>query len=134
MSIILAIDYGQKNIGLAITDEYAKMALPYDTIQNNGADLVIKKLQEIIKEESVGEILVGVPTSLHGEHTDSIELKGFLKNLKNKIGLPVILIDERMSSKMADHFKTDKNFKKSGARDKVAASIILQSYLEKINS
>lgn len=130
--IILAIDYGMARVGLAISDEYAKMALPYDTIENNGLDFLISKIKEIVKIENVNKIIIGSPKSLQGEDNDSIGLKRFVLQLKKNIELPVELVDERFSSKMADHYKIDKSFKKSGQRDQIAATIILESYLESL--
>jgi len=131
--IILSIDYGQKRVGLAISEETGKLALPYETIENKSLSFVVEEIKKIVQEEDVNKIVVGLPKGLAGGESNKTELDKFVNKLKKEIDIPIDFMDERMTSKAADKFKTDKNFKKSGQRDKVAAAIILQDYLDKMN-
>lgn len=151
MNRILAIDYGEKRIGLAITDENARLALPYEVIENKGLEFVVDEVKEIIEKEDVGKIVVGLPKSLRGGEVNNKKLDEFVDNLRvmsiKKVsdtqkgdghgrldGLEIILFDERMSSKAADKFKLKGDAKETGWRDKVSAAIILQDYLDNLNS
>jgi putative Holliday junction resolvase len=132
MPIILAIDYGEKRIGMAISDEYAQLALPYETIVNENLKTSIEKINQIVQEENVSQIVVGLPKGLNGQESNKQELGKFVNKLKEVVKIPVELFDERMSSKAADRFKLDSDKRETGWRDKVAATIILQDYLKKI--
>ena len=59
--MLLGLDYGEKNIGLAVADENSKMALPYKVLINNGEDFILKELKKIIIEEKISKIIVGLP-------------------------------------------------------------------------
>lgn len=137
---ILAIDYGEKRIGLAISDEYGKFALLYEVIENKNLKFVVDEIGKIIEKEGVGKIVVGLPKSLNGGEVRNKSLDKFIKKVSDTqvgvghlIGPEIILFDERMSSKAADKFKIKGDEKKSGWRDKVAAAIILQDYLDSLN-
>lgn len=163
----LAIDYGEKRIGLAISDEYGKFALPYEAIENKNLKCVADEIEKIIAKEGISKIVVGLPKSLKGGEVRNKSLDKFIKNLScikvsvgqeqnhtcphyqnqsevsaipidngdldRLVGLEIILFDERMSSKAADKFKMHGDKRKSGWRDKVAAAIILQDYLDTLN-
>jgi putative Holliday junction resolvase len=129
---VLAIDYGEKRIGLAISDEYAKLALPYEMVENKGLGFIVEEIGRIVEDEGVGTIVVGLPKSLRGGEIKDQELDKFVANLRQKIGLEIILFDERMSSAAADKFKLKGDLKETGWRDKVSAAIILQDYLDSI--
>ncbi|MFH1564399.1 MAG: Holliday junction resolvase RuvX [bacterium] len=148
---ILAIDYGEKRIGLAVTDENARLALPYEVIENKNLKFVVDEIKKIVENEGADKIVVGLPKSLGGGEVDNKKLDEFVASLRvmnvkkvsdtqrddghgNSVGLEIILFDERMSSKAADKFKMKGDTKESGWRDKVSAAIILQDYLDSLNS
>ena len=134
---IISIDHGDKNIGIALADEKQKVAVPFLVIKNNDAKSSIKKIKEIVKEEGVGKIVVGMPLSISGQGLRPVDEKNeqmkkvfeFIKELKKKIKLPLVLEDERMSSKMADKLNKGKGRKKEN--DDIAAMLILQAYLDR---
>lgn len=130
----LAIDYGEKRIGLAISDENARFALPYEMIENKNLKFVVDEIKKIIGREEINKIVAGLPRSLKSEKVDNKNLDKFVASLSEKTGLEVILFDERMSSKAADKFKMKGDKRESGWRDKVAAAIILQDYLDSENN
>lgn len=138
---ILAIDYGDKKVGLAKTDENNRMALPLSILENNGLPGLIAELKDICLRENISLIVVGVPLSMSAAGKNQffrdVDLKNkqmkkvlsFINILKININLPVQMEDERLSTKMANSFK--RSIKEKGKDDAVAAMLILQSYLDK---
>ena len=133
MGRILAIDYGLKRCGIAVTDMMQIVASPYDTIPS---EKLLKFLKEYVQKESVEAIVVGRPVRINLEDshitadTDQlvIKLKGIFPELK------IETVDERFTSKMATQTiansgLTKKKRKEKGLIDKVSASLILQTYL-----
>lgn len=124
---ILAIDAGSRYAGLALADDRIKIALPYKVLEIKNQDVLFEELKEIVKQEKIEKIVVGQPIGLSGRQTKQTEIiNQFIKEVKEQIKLPVIVIDERLTSKMADKLLSDN--KENHA---VAASIILQNYLDK---
>jgi putative Holliday junction resolvase len=135
MGRILGIDYGRKRIGLALTDPLQIFASPLKTIKNSEFD---KFLDEFVKTEQIDEFVVGYPVTLNNIPSDSVKyVNPFLKRLGKKFpGIPVHLIDERFTSKIALRTLIDGGVKKTDRQDKslidkISAAIILQSFLDK---
>lgn len=133
MSRILGIDYGEKNIGLAISDPNNHFALPLETI-NNGQNL-IETLKEIISSKNINCIVVGLPLNLKGEPTKKTEeVERFIKMLENKLNIGIKKVDERLTTREAYNYlmelKELSHSKKKKKTDTLAASLILQKYLD----
>jgi putative Holliday junction resolvase len=135
MPRILAIDYGTKRVGLAVTDPLKIIASALDTVHSKD---VINFLKDYLESEEVEAFVVGMPVNLDGEDTNNTShVKGFVKNLQKTFpDIPVHLHDERFTSKIAlqamilsGYSKKDRREK--GNIDKISAVIILQSYMEK---
>lgn len=134
MSKILAIDYGLKRCGIAITDDIKMLATPLTTIlEKELIDFVNKQ----VAENKVDEIVVGLPSNLKGQSTDAtIHVNKFFAILKTKHpNLILALHDERFTSLLAQksiHTMQIAKHKreKKGLLDKVSAAVLLQSYLE----
>ncbi|NMB48328.1 Holliday junction resolvase RuvX [Candidatus Kuenenbacteria bacterium] len=121
---ILGIDYGTKNVGLAISDREQNQAFVYDTLKMTAK--FWEQLVEICEKEKIDKIVVGLPLSLKGEYTKKTEeVVYFVEELENQTKLLVETQDERLSSVEAD--KTGSGH----GRDEEAARIILQSYLDR---
>ena len=134
MSRILAIDYGRKRVGLAVTDVLQIIATSLDTVHSKD---VIKYINEYVKSEPVELFVIGFPKDLQNKDTDATKfVEVFIKQLNKAFpNIPVEKIDERFTSKIAFRAMIDGGLKKSDRRDKsmidkVSAVIILQSYLE----
>ncbi len=134
MKRILAIDYGMRRVGLAVTDLMQMIAQPLDTIDNKH---IIDYLKAYIQKEPVEKIVLGEPKQLSGMDTDSSEdVRTFRQKLNELFPeIPVIMVDERLTSRMAKQTLIDAGYKKSDRRNKklvdtVAAALILQTYLE----
>lgn len=120
----LGVDWGEKRIGLALAEPETKMALPFKTVNS------LKDLLSVIIEEEIALIIIGVPIKMAGEAANNPLFLNFLQELKAKTSVPVIEIDERLSSKAADALIGDRRDK--AGRDEIAASIFLQTYLDRI--
>jgi len=133
---ILAIDFGTKRIGLAITDPLKMFAIPFDTLPNNIS--TITAIIKIINEKNVKQIILGYPVKESGEETSiSPLLNKFKKELENKTGIQIQLVDERYSSDIAskrilESVKSRKKRRDKSLIDKNAAAVILEDYLNSI--
>lgn len=134
MGRILAIDVGQKRIGLAVSDPLRIIAGGLETQQPH---TVFEFLQKYINKEKVDEIVVGYPKQMNNQDSESMRfVKPFVEKLKKLFpDIPVILIDERFTSKMASMAMVQGGVPKMARRDKakideISAVIILQDYLE----
>ncbi len=137
MGRILAIDYGLKRTGLAVTDPLKMIASPLETV--NTSEL-IEWIRSYIQKEKLDLIVVGMPTKLDQSPTHSTKaVSNFIVELEKSF--PSIRIDkedERFTSKMALQSMIQGGMKKKDRRekanvDKISAAIILQSYLQKLN-
>ncbi len=124
--MLLGLDYGEKNIGLAVADENSKMALPYKVLINKGEDFVLQELKKIIIEEKISKIIIGLPLSLSGkDNKKTAETREFSVFLAKNLDVPVEMRDERLSSRLADTLAQGAK----GSRDIGAAMVILEDYL-----
>ena len=131
----LAIDYGSVRIGLALSDPMKIIASGYRTIPNDAATM--DTLLSVIAEQDVERIIVGNPLTLKGEMRGKAEeVAAFVSRLKERTSLPVVMVDERFTSVMAQRSIRTMGVKKSerknnkGKVDEIAAAILLQGYLD----
>lgn len=134
MGRILAIDYGLRRVGLAVTDPMQMLAIPLDTIDT---PKIIQYLKDYILRENVETIILGFPKNMDGNDTDATPLveKFNLELSTNFPNIPIKLVDERLTSRMAKQTLIDAGYKKKDRKNKklvdtVAAALILQTYLE----
>jgi len=136
LSKIMSIDYGLKKIGVALTDMMQITANPFAVIESVCVKDNAKKLSQMAKENSVSEIVVGLPINMSGSQGAMAKtVRIFIEELKKVSNLPVVEIDETLSTVEALEIintkaKRIKNRKKD-FKDKIAAALILQRYLEK---
>jgi putative Holliday junction resolvase len=135
MGRILGIDFGTKRIGLAVTDPLQIFASPLKTVKNNEFDDFIK---EYLKTESIEEFVIGYPVKLNNKASESVKyINPFIRKLEKSFpGKPVHLVDERFTSDMALKTRIEGGVKKKERMDKamvdkISASIILQSFLDR---
>jgi len=137
MGRILAIDYGQKRVGLAVTDPLKICANALDTIHvAHVFDFII----QYVTNEDVELILVGEPRKMDNTQSDSARfIEPFVRRLQKQFpNIPIVRVDERFTSKMAFQTMIDSGIKKKERQnkalvDKISATIILQSYLQQID-
>lgn len=139
---ILAIDYGEKYLGLALSDLTGKIAQPAGRIVRSNLTSDLRNFLQLIKENEVKEIVVGLPKSLDGSLgekaketiTFAEELKKFL--FEQGLSLPIVFSDERLTTKEAEKVLLSADLsrkKRKNVRDQLAACLILQNYLERKN-
>lgn len=123
----LAIDYGEKYIGLAISDENGDIALPYKTLENKNQDFVFNSIQEVCKKEKIQKIVVGLSLSKQMKLTAQAKItKEFAKELEKFLKLPIEFENELFSTKIIE-----KNFGRTKRINEAAATIILQSWIDR---
>jgi putative Holliday junction resolvase len=127
----MAVDYGKKRVGIALTDPSGIISQPFLTIQVKSQKSLLKKIITIINENSVGLVIIGNPLSHKGKATEmSSEIERFVKRLKEKTDIEIKLWDERFTSQYAANMLKTMNIKrKSGDVDQIAASIMLDEFL-----
>ena len=136
MSKIIAIDYGTKRVGLAVSDDNQIIAFGLTTVHSSE---VISYLKKYLSENSVKTIVIGDPKNLDNTPSQSAEgINNFVKHLKKVFpNIELERLDERFTSKIAFRTMIDAGLKKKQRRDKglidkVSATIILQDYLEQL--
>ncbi len=133
MAKLLALDYGSKRTGVAVTDELQIIASGLTTVETPELFIFLAKY---LSDNDVELIVLGEPKRLDGSDTHSSEAVAQLKiKLENEFNKPVVLIDERFTSKMAMQAMIDGGLKKKARQnkalvDQISATIILQSYME----
>lgn len=119
----LGVDWGEKRIGLAIADAETRLALPFITVPD------LRSLLAIIKAENIALVVIGSPRKMAGGAAANPLFLSFLRDLESQAGVPVVSVDERLSSKAADALIGEKRDK--AGRDEIAAALFLQDYLDK---
>ena len=146
-SSILAIDYGRERIGLAIAEASTRMARPLATLERINRNEDMRRLRELVREHAVKQVVVGLPLKLDGTRGEMAEeAQRFANRVRKQIGVPVEMVDERLTSWEAERLLEEtqgrflhaekalgKRRKKAPARptvDSVAAAVILKEYFE----
>ncbi|MCC6140609.1 MAG: Holliday junction resolvase RuvX [Nitrospira sp.] len=133
-SRILALDHGTKRIGVALSDELGWTAQPLETYERQTLDLDIAHILDLVTRYEVGKVLLGLPLRLNGEEGLAVQaVHQFLERLAEALPVPVVTWDERLTTKDAEALliAADVGWKKrKGMVDRIAAAILLQSYLE----
>ncbi|MGE4556685.1 MAG: Holliday junction resolvase RuvX [Desulfovibrionaceae bacterium] len=130
----LGVDYGMKRVGLALSDSEGRLALPYRVIERTTREALFGVLAEIVKKEGVEAVVVGLPLSLDGEETlSSRQCRNFAASLARRTGLPVSLMDERLTSAEAERSLMQagcNSRKRRKSLDAHAAALILRTHLD----
>ena len=134
MKRVLGIDYGEVRVGLSLSDLTQTIAKPFKTIMYKNTDDLLDQLKEIIIENEVEKLVVGVPYNMKGEDSkQTLKVKEFISFLESNLSYNIELIDERLSSIEAEKTMHKMNVKTGHNKsdiDKIAASVILQEYLD----
>jgi len=148
---ILALDYGRARIGLALADSEARIAAPHDTLERVNRNEDMRRLRELVHEHNVTQIVVGLPLRLDGSRGDMAEeTTRFANRLRKQIGIPVAMMDERLTSWEAERILEEEQGRRithetthDGKRkrlsnaqgkytvDAIAATVILREYLSR---
>jgi len=132
---VLGIDYGTKRVGCAISDPLGIIAQPLPTIQMGTEEELTRAIADIVADKQVEEVVVGLPWSMDGSLGKSGEkVLEFIVKLRDSLDVPVIEEDERLTTMMADKALAalgESSRVRKKKLDRVAAQLILQSYLDK---
>lgn len=135
MERILGLDVGDKTIGVAVSDLLQCTAQGVTTIKRESKEKDYKALELLIKEYDIKKIVVGLPKNMNGTiGPQSEKVIKFAEKIKNKFKIDLIYIDERLTTVTAERILIEGNVRREnrkGVIDKLAATIILQSYLDK---
>ncbi len=138
MARVLGIDYGERRVGLALSDPTATLAQPLPPLlRRKGKRPPVQALLDLAREHAVDRIVVGLPLSLEGTDTAwTTEVRAFAAKLAERAGLPVALLDERLTSVMAERAVRALGLKRSQREEKTridtaAAVLILQLFLDR---
>lgn len=135
MSLVsLGLDFGEKRIGVAVTDEAGMMALPLDVIPFQGRRQVLDVLKKLIQDYRAGEIVVGLPKTMKNEIGPAAQkilehVEWFRKHLET----PIVLWDERLTTQEIERLLIEADMsraRRKEVRDQLAAQRILQTYLD----
>ena len=135
MGRFLAIDFGEKRVGLALSDPTKIIAKPFKSITYTDHDDLLNQISLIIEEKNVEKIILGFPKNLKGENTaQTNKVMSFFNLIKDKNVIPIVMEDERFSSVSAKKSLILQNIKtghNKGLIDETAAAIFLQLYLDR---
>ncbi len=135
---ILALDPGTKRIGVALSDELGWTAQPLETFERKTLGIDIAHINELVHRHEVREIVIGMPVQLNGRMGPAAQsVQQFLEAVQAGVGVPVVTWDERLTTKAAEQMLIEADVsrkKRKGVVDRVAAALLLKSYLEHLSS
>ncbi len=138
MGRILAVDYGEKRIGLAISDELGLTASPLATIHRCSDLEAVEQIAKLTQKWGVSQIVVGLPLRTDGRQGEmELRVRSFAQKLHQRTNLPVVLVDERFTTRIAEQVLLEADLsrrKRKQVRDRLAAVILLQSYLDALHT
>jgi putative holliday junction resolvase len=131
---ILALDHGSKRIGIAVSDELKLIAQPLEYVHAEPSADLLARLKELIRDKEVELILIGMPRNMDGSYGPAAQkVQEFVAVLKTALTVPIRLWDERLTSAQANRVLIQGNVRRDKRKekvDKMAAAILLQSYLD----
>lgn len=135
MSRILGIDYGEKRLGIAISDETRTIASGLEVYERRSLEEDLQHLREVIEREKVERVVLGLPLNMDGsEGPKAREVRAFKEELESRLHIPVELVDERLTTQEAERVLLEADLsrrRRREVRDQLAAVLILQSYLNR---
>lgn len=130
---LLGIDYGLKRVGLAVADNSSSLAFPRPVLERTSNDALVAEIGRMATAEGIQAIVLGLPLALDGQDTDMArQVRNLAKRITAKTGLPVHLVDERLTSSEAQARLREAGVasrKMKGRLDSGAAVLILEAYL-----
>jgi len=134
----MALDPGTKRIGVALSDEMRWTAQPLETFERRSLEADLAHIKALVERHHVGLVVVGLPIRLSGEMgPEAASAQALVTALEQRLSVPVVAWDERLTTKAAEDLLIEANVsrkKRKRAVDRVAAALILKSYLESLSS
>lgn len=138
LGVIVGVDYGDRRIGIAVTDEFGSFAFPLTVIESRGIRRDAMAVAEIVRDRGAEEVVVGLPLNMDGTMGDrAVRTLEFCRTLAGLSPVPVRVHDERMTTQEAERVLISADLSRRRRRqvvDKTAAAIILQGYLDRVKS
>ena len=134
MGRALGIDFGEKRVGLALSDKSSLIASPYKTIQYYSENELISEIEKIVVDQEIEIFVLGLPLNMKGQDSSQTKKVRHFKKILSVLDLPIVYEDERFSSISAKNSLVLQNVKTGHNKseiDRTAAAIILQQYLDK---
>ena len=132
----MGIDYGDKRIGVAMTDALCIISSPYEVFENRSEEQSLQHLNKLIKEFNVDEVAMGLPLNMDGSEGERAKIhREFGEKLASLSGIKVEYVDERLTSAEAEEILIQSKVRREKRKeliDKISAQIILQTYLNQI--
>ncbi len=131
---VLALDVGDRRVGLAISDPTGLLASPLGAVERGPSD--VQDIIQVVTDNGATSIVVGMPLTLAGESgAQAAKVRQFIRELRSATDIPVVTVDERLSTVQARRLLTDMRGGRGSGRDRghidaSAAAVILQSYLD----
>lgn len=134
---ILAVDFGERRTGLAISDELGITAQGLDTIVVRTEDEILPRVAEVARDRGAGRIIIGLPLNMDGSESEkSRKVRAFGEALARETALPVVFWDERMTSMQAHRIMHEMEMKTGRNKplvDRITATLILQEYMKTLS-
>ncbi|MBI5685226.1 MAG: Holliday junction resolvase RuvX [Verrucomicrobia bacterium] len=131
---LLGIDYGQRRIGVAASDETGMLALPLEQVDAEPLARACERIATLARERGVERIVVGMPRNMDGSYGPAAEgVRAFIAVLKKSVSAEVVTWDERLSTAQAERAMLEADYsrkRRRAQRDALAAQLILQNYLD----
>ncbi|MFN3653486.1 MAG: Holliday junction resolvase RuvX [Armatimonadota bacterium] len=128
---VVALDVGEKTVGIAVSDELGITVSPRETLRRDGTEF--DRLVDLAAQEQIGKVVVGLPISLNGSLGPSAQrVLVFIEQLRPRLTIPVVTWDERLTTAEAEKMLISSQVRRAKRRqviDQIAATLILQSYL-----
>ncbi len=131
---ILALDHGSKRVGVAVSDELRTIAQPLEFIPTEPFEAFLRRLTQLLRERDIGLLLVGMPRNMNGScGPAALKAQELVTELKKVLDLPIRTWDERLTTVQANRVLIEGRVRRAKRKekvDKMAAAILLQSYLD----
>lgn len=133
---VMALDYGESGVGVAISDELQLIARPLTTIRREKQRYaqVLERIRELVVENEIVTLVVGLPLNMDGSRGAAVErVESFVSDLRRSVSIPILTVDERLTSREADRILREMGVglrERRERSDEYAASVILQDYID----
>ncbi len=129
----LALDLGEKRIGVAVSDEFGMTAQPLGVIERSVFDSDVKKIRKLIEDYNVHTVVIGLPRNMDGSlGPQAVKALEYAAELRDTLGIKVVTWDERLTTQQVEKLLISADVRRKGRKkvvDKLAAALILEGYL-----
>lgn len=135
---ILSVDYGLARIGLALSDPTGFLAQGLSVLKRKSDEIAVGQIADLVREREVERVVVGLPLNMNGSTGErALQCQAFAELLRNQVGVEVVMYDERLTTVAAERILIEADMRRKNRKqviDAVAATILLQSYLDSLQA